>query len=156
MSLENEINQSKFRSEYHKSVVNLIYTCNWVMENNKRFFEKVGITHQQFNILRILKGAGTPLSTLQIRKRMLDRMSDTSRIVDRLIKKELVQKMPCKSDRRLVDITITDAGLALLEEMEKYSDDMDKLISNISEEEAQLLNKILDKIRNVEGETIED
>lgn len=126
------------------------------MENNKRFFEKVGITHQQFNILRILKGAGTPLSTLQIRKRMLDRMSDTSRIVDRLIKKELVQKMPCKSDRRLVDITITDAGLALLEEMEKYSDDMDKLISNISEEEAQLLNKILDKIRNVEGETIED
>ena len=156
MSLENEINQSKFRNEYHKSVVNLIYTCNWVMENNKRFFEKVGITHQQFNILRILKGAGAPLSTLQIRQRMLDRMSDTSRIVDRLIKKNLVQKVVCKSDRRLVDITITDEGLSLLENMEKYSDEMHQLIANISEEEAQTLNNILDKIRNVNTVSIDE
>lgn len=156
MSLENEINQSKFRNEYHKSVVNLIYTCNWVMENNKRFFEKVGITHQQFNILRILKGAGKPLSTLQIRQRMLDRMSDTSRIVDRLIKKNLVQKVVCKTDRRLVDITITEEGLSLLENMEKYSDQMDQLLANISEEEAQTLNEILDKIRNVDTVSIDE
>lgn len=155
MSLENEINQSKFRNEFHKSVINLIYTCNWVMESNKRYFEKVGITHQQFNILRILKGAGKPLSTLQIRQRMLDRMSDTSRIVDRLIKKELVQKVPCKSDRRLVDITITETGLALLDEMDKYSDQMDGLLSNITTEEAEDLNRILDKIRNVQTEPVE-
>lgn len=155
MSLENEINQTKFRNEYHKSVINLIYTCNWVMENNKRFFEKVGITHQQFNILRILKGAGSPLSTLQIRQRMLDRMSDTSRIVDRLIKKNLVQKLPCKADRRLVDITITQEGLDLLEEMEKYSDDMDNLISGITNEEARTLNNILDKLRSATPVAIE-
>ena len=86
MGIEQEI-QSKFRGEYHKMMVNLIYTYNWVMERSKKFFEKADLTPQQFNILRILRGAGKPLSTMQIRQRMLDKMSDTSRIVERLVKK---------------------------------------------------------------------
>ena len=92
MGIEKDINQSKFRNDYQKAGINLIYTFNWMTEKMKILFEKFGLTSQQFNILRILRGAGQPLSTLQIRQRMLDKMSDTSRIVDRLILKGLVKK----------------------------------------------------------------
>jgi DNA-binding MarR family transcriptional regulator len=125
MSLENDIQQAKFRNEYQKAAINLIYTFNWLTEKNKQFFDKADITSQQFNILRILRGAGVPLSTLQIRQRMLDKMSDTSRIVDRLVKKELVKKVICKTDRRLVDVTISDKGLSLLKDLDNYNDELD-------------------------------
>ncbi len=147
MSIEQEI-QSKFRSEHHKIMVNLIYTYNWVMEKSKRFFEKADLTPQQFNILRILRGAGKPLSTMQIRQRMLDKMSDTSRIVDRLMKKELVLKVICQNDRRLVDITISEKGTKLLQELDNYNDEMDALLSGINEEEAKTLSHLLDKLRS--------
>lgn len=146
MSLEHDI-QSRFRSEHHKIMVNLIYTYNWAMEKSKRFFEKADLTPQQFNILRILRGAGKPLSTMQIRQRMLDRMSDTSRIVDRLQKKELVQKVICKDDRRLVDITITEKGLQLLLDLDNYNEEMDAMLSGIDQDEAKTLNELLDKLR---------
>jgi len=147
MSLENDIQQTKFRNEYQKAVINLIYTYNWLTEKNKQFFEKADITSQQFNILRILRGAGAPLSTLQIRQRMLDKMSDTSRIVDRLVKKDLVKKVICKTDRRLVDVTISEKGLSLLTELDNYNDELDSIVSNITEEDARTLNHILDKLR---------
>src|SRR6201999_4359003 len=92
MALENEINQRKFRTEYQKARINIIYTYNWLTEQVKSMFDEWDITSQQFNILRILRGEGKPLSTLQIRQRMLDKMSDTSRIVDRLVLKGLVKK----------------------------------------------------------------
>src|SRR5215471_7664270 len=148
MSIEKDIQQAKFRNEYQKTVVNLIFTYNWVMEKHRQFFERDDITSQQFNILRILRGAGKPLSTLQIRQRMLDKMSDTSRIVDRLVKKELVNKVVCKTDRRLVDVTISDKGLSLLERFDGYNDEMDLILGSISEEEARSLNDLLDKMRN--------
>lgn len=147
MSIENDINQSKFNSEYHKMNVNLIYTYNWAMERAKRFFEKADLTMQQYNILRILRGAGKPLSTLQIRQRMLDKMSDTSRIVDRLLKKGLVEKVICKNDRRLVDVTISEKGLTLLNELDHHTHELDSHLTNISEEEARTMNHLLDKLR---------
>ena len=150
MSIEKDIQQPKFRNEYHKTVVNLIFTYNWITEKTKQFFEKGDITSQQYNILRILRGAGKPLSTLQIRQRMLDKMSDTSRIVDRLVKKELVQKVICKTDRRLVDVTITDTGMQLLDRLDSYNEQMDSMLGNLNEEEAKMLNQLLDKIRNSE------
>ncbi|MCS3798098.1 MarR family winged helix-turn-helix transcriptional regulator [Niastella sp. OAS944] len=150
MSIEKDIQQPKFRNEYHKTVVNLIFTYNWITEKTKQFFEKGDITSQQYNILRILRGAGKPLSTLQIRQRMLDKMSDTSRIVDRLVKKELVQKVICKTDRRLVDVTITDTGMQLLDRLDSYNEQMDSMLGNLSEEDAKMLNQLLDKIRNSE------
>jgi DNA-binding MarR family transcriptional regulator len=148
MSIEKDISQRKFTSEYQKAMVNLIYTHNWMMEKMKLFFEKADLTTQQFNILRILRGAGQPLSTLQIRQRMLDKMSDTSRIVDRLIKKGLTKKVICKSDRRLVDVTITEKGLKLLEKLDEMQPDLDGIIQSISESDARNLNDLLDKIRN--------
>src|SRR5215210_7297145 len=114
MSIEKDINQKKFRNEYQKSIINMIYTYNWVNEKTKMILDRCDITPQQYNILRILRGAGEPLSTLQIRQRMLDKMSDTSRIVDRMILKGLVKKMVCKTDKRLVDIVISDKGKNLL------------------------------------------
>jgi DNA-binding MarR family transcriptional regulator len=150
MSLETDIQQTRFRNEYQKTLINLVYTYNWVSEQNKKFFEREDITSQQFNILRILRGAGKPLSTLQIRQRMLDKMSDTSRIVDRLIKKGLVKKVVCKSDRRLVDVSISEQGLELLEKLDLSSDEMDSVLSKLSIEEATMLNTLLDKIRTAD------
>ena len=148
MSIEKDISQRKFSTEFQKVMVNLIYTHNWMMERMKLFFEKADLTPQQFNILRILRGAGQPLSTLQIRQRMLDKMSDTSRIVDRLIKKGLTKKVICKSDRRLVDVTISEKGLKLLEQLDQMQPDLDAIIQSLNESEAIQLNSLLDKIRN--------
>jgi MarR family 2-MHQ and catechol resistance regulon transcriptional repressor len=150
MGIEKDINQQRFRNVYQKAGINLIYTFNWVSEKMKVFFESHDITAQQFNILRILRGAHKPLSTLQIRERMLDKMSDTSRIVDRLVLKSLVKKNVCKTDRRLVDITITKKGEKLLEELDMCNDQMDRVLSNLGEEDAKTLNHLLDKIRSTE------
>jgi DNA-binding MarR family transcriptional regulator len=151
MSIERDINQQKFRNEHQKSAINLIYTFNWINEKIDEIFEQFDITQQQFNILRILRGAGGgPLSTLQIRQRMLDKMSDTSRIVDRLIKKGFVKKNICKSDRRLVDVVITEKGKKLLDKIDGTNDAMDAVLRNLTQAEAKNLNLLLDKLRNSE------
>ena len=113
----------------------------------KSFFDEYEITSQQFNILRILRGAGKPLSTLQIRQRMLDKMSDTSRIVDRLVIKGVVKKVVCKTDKRLVDISITDKGKKLLSKIDLHHDELDGVLNNLTETDVVTLNKLLDKIR---------
>jgi uncharacterized lipoprotein YddW (UPF0748 family) len=148
MALENEINQRKFRNEYQKARLNILYTNNWLFEKISIIFDKWDITPRQFNILRILRGEGKPLSTLQIRQRMLDKMSDTSRIVDRLVRKGLVRKTPNAADRRLVDVIITPRGRKLLEKIDPLEDEMDDMMAGISPEEASSLNRLLDKLRN--------
>lgn len=147
MSIDKDINQSNFKTEYQKAIVNLIFTYNWTTEQLKQIFYEEGLTMQQFNIMRILRGSQTALSTLQIRDRMLDKMSDTSRIVDRIIIKGFAKKTICKSDKRLVDVTITTRGLKLLEKMDKQEDKMAAIFAKLSESEAKTLNKLLDKIR---------
>ena len=150
MSIDNEINQKTFRNEYQKAFINLIYTYNWITERSRPIFERYDITSQQFNILRILRGAAEPLSTMQIRQRMLDKMSDTSRLVDRMIKKGFVKKVVCKADKRLVDVTIAEKGRKLLEQMDQCESEMDAVINNISEEQAAVLNHLLDAIRHTD------
>lgn len=147
MGIEKDINQRKFRSEYQKAIVNLIYTYNWTTERLKKIFDKENITMQQFNILRILRGNEKPLSTLQIRARMLDKMSDTSRIVDRLLLKGLVKKEVCESDKRLVDVTISEKGQQLLQKLDAFEPEMEGLVKSLTQEEAITLNSLLDKIR---------
>jgi DNA-binding MarR family transcriptional regulator len=156
MSLEKEINQQVFRSEYQKAGINLIYTFNWMNEKVNKLFEPFDITQQQFNILRILRGAGQPLSTLQIRQRMLDKMSDTSRIVDRLVKKGMVKKTICHEDRRLVDILLTDKGKKLLQTMDGLNEEMESIFKYLSEAEARQLNIFLDKVRSAENNPSEN
>jgi len=148
MGIDRDILQTKFRNEHQKAAINLIYTYNWVSERTKELFATEDITPQQFNILRILRGSHPePLSTLQIRERMLDKMSDTSRIVDRLVAKGLVKKAICRDDRRLVDIMITEKGKKLLERLDLRQDEMDNIIGNLTKKEATQLSELLDKIR---------
>ena len=147
MSIENDINQKKFRNEHQKSIINLIYTFNWITEQTKVILERGDVTAQQFNILRILRGAGAPLSTLQIRQRMLDKMSDTSRIVDRLIVKDLVKKITCPADKRMVDVTISGKGKKLLEKLDAFELKMDEVAAGLTEADAKAMNKLLDKMR---------
>jgi DNA-binding MarR family transcriptional regulator len=127
--------------------INLLFTANWLNEQIGKMLSEEGVTQQQYNILRILRGSTTPLSTLKIRERMLDKMSDTSRIVDRLIAKELVVKNTCEKDKRLVDITLSPKGLDLVDQLDQYNERIDALLKGINESEAQLMNQILDKIR---------
>jgi DNA-binding MarR family transcriptional regulator len=147
MSIEKDISQTKFRNEYQKAVVNMVFSYNWMTEKLKNIFEREGLTMQQFNIMRIVRGSHGPISTLQIRERMLDKMSDTSRIVDRLVIKGLVKKTTSKLDKRLVDVVITDKGKKLLAKLDRCEDEMDGIIGAISVAEAKALNKILDKMR---------
>ncbi len=148
MGIENDIHQlRKFKSEHQKAVVNLIFTHNWITEKLKQYLDAEDLTGQQFNILRILRGSDQPLSTLQIRERMLDKMSDTSRIVDRLVLKNLAKKTISKKDKRLVDVIITAKGKNLLAKLDKNPQLIDGIIENLSEAEAKLLNQLLDKIR---------
>lgn len=147
MKLEEEIKQSHFRNEYQKAMINLAFTQYRFGEKVKTIFDRFGLTPQQFNILRILRGAKHPMSTLQIRERMLDRMSDTSRIVDRLVAKQLVAKSLCPTDKRLVDVTITNEGKKVLQQLDGCSAEMDDLLHGLSEAEAVQLNQLLDKAR---------
>ncbi len=148
MGLEKDIHQEKFRSDRQKAMINVIYTYGWVIERIKQFLSHEDITHQQYNILRILRGsAPNPLSTLQIRDRMLDKMSDTSRIVDRMVTKGLVKKVVCIKDKRLVDVTIMDKGQKLLKRLDLEQEGMDKIMGTVTEEEAAKLSNLLDKMR---------
>ncbi len=147
MGIEKDILQYQFRNDFQRAEVNLIFTCNWLNEKIKQIIDEADITTQQYNILRILRGSKKPLSTLQIRDRMLDKMSDTSRIVDRLVIKGLVDKTICETDKRLVDISISEKGLHLLEHLDIRNSDIDNLLNNLTSEEALQLSKLLDKIR---------
>ncbi len=149
MGIDKDIQQAKFRNNYQKAGINLLYTIGWIRDRTRSIFESEDITPQQFNILRILRGSfPQPLSTLQIRERMLDKMSDTSRIVDRLIVKGLVKKLVCKSDRRLVDVIISDKGKKLLERLDLRQDEIDGALKNLTDKEAAQLSDLLDKIRD--------
>ncbi|MFM2360070.1 MAG: hypothetical protein RLY16_2063 [Bacteroidota bacterium] len=147
MSIDKDIKQRTFKSEHQKALVNLIYTYNWSTEQLKEIFKREKLTLQQFNILRILRGSETPISTLEIRERMLDKMSDTSRIVDRLVIKGLVKKVVCKTDKRLVDVSISDKGRKVLEKLDNCEAEMEGIFGAINQAEAKILNKLLDKIR---------
>jgi len=148
MGIEKDIQQKQFRNNYQKAAVNLIFSANWLTEKIKCILDEGDITNQQYNILRILRGTTHPLSTLQIRERMLDKMSDTSRIVDRLVKKGLVEKTICPYDKRLVDISITQLGRGLLDQLDLKNHDIDNLVNHLTDEEADQLNHLLDKMRN--------
>jgi DNA-binding MarR family transcriptional regulator len=149
MRLEEEIKTKGFRSEIHKLSINLIYTYNWLMNESQNRFSQFGITMQQFNILRILRGQAPNPCTIQLLKaRMLDKQPDASRLVDRLVAKGFATRTTCEEDRRKMDVKITEAGLALLDSMEPVIMEMDTMFKGITNEEAYSVNEILDRIRD--------
>lgn len=148
MHIEEEIHQKKFRSEVQKATINLLFTSNWLTNRHKDFFKGFGLTPQQFNVLRILRGQHPgSISTSEIKARMLDKNSDASRIVDRLTLKGWVTKKICPDDRRLVDVTISGDGLNLLERMDADTNALDESLG-LTEADAEQLNLLLDKMRS--------
>lgn len=148
MKIEDEILSSKFEDNYHKAVINISYTYSWMSNVMRGHFERYNLTSQQFNVLRILRGQSPKPATINmIKERMLDKMSDASRIVDRLVQKDLVSRCTNNNDRRAVDIQITDKGLELLRKMDKEFKTADLFNHSITEEEANTLSNLLDKFR---------
>lgn len=148
MEIEKEVNLKKFKDEWEKLSVNLIFTSGWTMGHLKNYYTKYGLTLQQNNILRILRGAHPePLTTSVIRERMIDKMPDASRLVDRLYRKGLVNRVVSAKDRRLVDVSITEKALEILDELDSFYPDMVQIYQNLNEKEAATLNELLDKLR---------
>ena len=144
--IEEEINQKVFTSVHQKAVVNLIFTSNWLQSRQQEFFKSFGITGQQFNILRILKGQyPKSISGTEIKSRMLDRNSDVSRLLNRLAAKKLITKNTCPNDKRASDVLITEEGMQLLSHINR-TQKQDHILS-LSDEEAETISALLDKAR---------
>lgn len=147
MGINKDIGHEKFRNGQNKAMVNIMFTHAWMIEHIKSFVKSENLTPQQYNILRILRGSGGPLSTLQLREKMLDKMSDTSRIVERMVAKGLVQKTVSEKDKRMVDVSITPVGMQLLDNLDNKNEELDGIV-HLNDHELETLNNLLDKLRN--------
>jgi len=136
---------SKFANNKVKALLNIIYTANWINSNQNAFFMPYGISPQQYNILRILQGAGEPLKVQIIKDRMIERSPNATRLMDKLCIKNLIERISCPEDRRVVHIQITIDGLGLLNKISKHL--KNDLLENLTENEAKQLSGLLDKIR---------
>lgn len=150
MKIEEEIQQSKFASEFQKAHVNILFTAAWLNQETGRVLKPYGISVQQFNILRILRGMNPKPATIKmLTERMIDKMSNASRLVDKLEQKGLVTRTECGKDRRRVDVSITQKGLELID---NASDSMEKQMhvkaGTLTTEMAVQLNNLLDQIRD--------
>lgn len=155
LSIGEEIKQSRFKSEHQKSVLNILLTANTLYAANSRFFKRFGLSPEQYNVLRIVRGNHpTPCTVLNIQERMLDKMSNASRLVDKLELKGLLLRIQCKEDRRQVSITITQKGLSILEEIAEPFESLESSLSCVSDKELVRFNEILDIIRNVYRDAI--
>lgn len=136
---------SKFANNRVKALLNILYTANWISGFQNEFFKPYGISPQQYNILRILNGANEPLNVQIIKDRMIERSPNATRLMDKLCAKQFIERLPCKHDRRVVKIAITEKGKELLASIPV---NLNKdLIKNLNEEEAEQLSKLLDKMR---------
>ncbi len=148
MRIEEEIKQYNFKSLEQKTSLNILYTASWINQLIDCIFKEEQITRQQFNILRILRGQSPkPISIKEIRERMLDKMSDVSRIVEKLRIKGLIVRKENLSDRRNVDVLLTEQGEKLLSKIDPLVDGINKNFNSLTEAEHQLLNNLLDKLR---------
>ncbi|CDF78930.1 transcriptional regulator, MarR family [Formosa agariphila KMM 3901] len=136
---------STFPNNKVKAMLNIMFTANWISSYQNSFFKPFKISSQQYNILRILKGAGEPLKVQTIKERMIERSPNTTRLMDKLYAKQLIDRIPCPTDRRVVHVKITEEGLVLLEHISKTQ--RTDILKNLSEDEAEQLSMLLDKIR---------
>lgn len=137
--------QSKFSSNDLKAFINILFTASWLNNKQLEFFKPFKISPQQYNILRILKGANESLSVQTVKNRMVQRSPNVTRLMDKLCAKSLISRMPCENDRRVVKIVITKEGLELIDNINSNLEG--KFLENLNENEAGLLSDLLDKIR---------
>lgn len=149
MKLEEELKMKSFENQYHRVALNIMFTGNWLMERVNTVLKPFGLSDQQYNVLRILRGQkGKPANLFMIQERMIHRMSNATRLVEKLRQKGLVERKICEENRRMVEITITNKGLKLLDKIQPQISTNNDLIKNkLTEREAILLADLLDKIR---------
>ncbi|MGE5410188.1 MAG: MarR family winged helix-turn-helix transcriptional regulator [Clostridiales bacterium] len=148
MQLEKEIQQTKSLNNHQKAILNIIFTNSWLSQRLSLIFKPYDLTQQQYNLLRILRGQYPSPATVKLLKdRMLDKMSDVSRLVEKLRIKEFVERNICPKNRRNVDVCITEKGLELLAKMDRHEKDMENILSKLNEEELTQLNILFDKLR---------
>ena len=149
MSIGEDIQQKKFASEFSKALINIRYTECWLGQKFQGLLKPSGLTTPQYNVLRILRGQyPNPATVNLLIERMIDKSSNASRIVDKLEEKELVNRRQCKNDRRAVDVVVSQVGLELLHTLDTELEIFEESLKSLSEEEANQLNKLLDKIRS--------
>lgn len=150
MGISEDIKQTKFKSDLNKAIINVIYTNNWLHQQQLDMFRSFGLTTPQFNVLRILRGQFPKPATVNLLiERMLDKSSNASRIVDKLETKGLVARKQCSDDRRAVDVVITQKGLDLLTKLDAILDSWEQKFEQLSEDECKVLNQLLDKLRDL-------
>jgi len=149
MNIEKAIKQERFKDEFEKADINILFTSNWMHNQLHGLLKPHDISQQQFNILRILRGQkGKPAPLKLLTERMMDKMSNTSRLVDKMLKKGLLERSICPDNRRQVEISLTKKGLTACNEISTLIEKTRKNAQKISEKEAAELNRILDKIRS--------
>lgn len=149
MEIASELQQSNFASEEAKAIVNVIFTGNWVAYEQQELLKPYDLSMQQYNVLRILRGQnGKPMTVLAIIERMLDRTSNASRLVDKLVEKKWVLRRECPNDRRAVDVLILPEGLALLQQLDEVQHQWSKRFSHMKQGDLVKLNELLDLLRN--------
>jgi DNA-binding MarR family transcriptional regulator len=148
MKIEEEIKQAKFKHEYQKLLINQLFTGKWVSDLISKHLKPFQLTSQQYNVLRILRGQQSDsISVNNISDRMIDKMSNVSRLIDKLEQKNLVVRETNLQDRRQMDIAITKKGLELLKEIDEREERMWQHFNKLNEKEAKQLNELLDKLR---------
>ncbi|GHB40650.1 MarR family winged helix-turn-helix transcriptional regulator [Mongoliitalea lutea] len=148
MKLEEAIKQKEFKDPYNKAVVNLLFTHGHIVAKQSALFKPFGLSPEQYNVLRILRGQnGNPITVSSIQDRMLNKMSNASRLVEKLKQKGLVIREECPTDRRQVDISITDKGLEVLGALENAIYSLNRELVQLDEQEINVLNELLDKLR---------
>lgn len=148
MARIDDVMKTKFANERHRFMANIVFTSNWIRSQFNCFIEPFGISMQQFNILRILRGAGDWVNMNDVKERMVEKSPNATRLCDKLVAKKLVERQRCEADRRVVHLKISDQGLQLLKEIDDKDDGSHMgFIANVTEEEAKVVSDILDKLR---------
>lgn len=146
--LEDEIQQKEFKDAYNKAIVNILFTNSYIVSKQNSFLKPFGLSPEQYNVLRILRGQnGNPITVSSIQDRMLNKMSNASRLVEKLKQKGLVLREECPADRRQVDIMVTDKGLDLLNQLQEEILKQNKDLIKLDAGEVDQLNFLLDKLR---------
>lgn len=149
MGISEDIKQASFKNQWNKATINIIYTNSWLNQQQVDLFRPYGITTPQYNVLRILRGQHPKPATVNLLiDRMLDKSSNASRIVDKLESKGLVIRRQCPSDRRAVDVLISQKGLDVLGQIDDELGRWEEKIRKLSEKECDQLNELLDKLRS--------
>lgn len=150
MRIEEEIKQEKFKSDLEKTLVNIFFTSSWLQDKNLQILKPYKLSVQQYNVLRILRGQYPKAASIGvIAERMLDKNSNASRLIDKLLLKKMVKREVCETDRRQRDISITELGMETLSIIDEQMPQLNRMVNKLTKDESDQLNNLLDKLRDI-------